>query len=57
MVASTASPAPNDSASLDLKTKDRFFAATLQKRDRAIERQVRIHPPPPVFLLDCSFLI
>jgi hypothetical protein len=57
MVASTASPGPGDDGSLNLTTKDRFFARTLQKPDRAIERMVRIHSPPPVFLLDCSFLI
>lgn len=57
MATSTASPAPNGATSLDLKTNDRFFGATLRQRGLTIERQVRIKPPPPVFLLDCSFLI
>ncbi len=57
VVASTASPAPNDDTSLDLTTEDRLFGLSLQTAARPIERRVRIHPPPPVFLLDCSFLI
>jgi hypothetical protein len=26
-------------------------------RHSAVERRIRSHPPPPVFLLDCAFLI
>ena len=57
VVASTAPTVPDDDASVDLKSEDRFFTISLQRRARAIEHRVRSHPPPPVFLLDCSFLI
>ena len=57
VIVSIAPLVQDDEASLDLNTEDRFFDITLQTRARTIEYRVRSHPPPPVFLLDCSFLI
>jgi len=57
VVASTAPPVPDDDASLKLTTEASFSGITAQRPAGAIEPRVRTHPPPPVFLLDCCFLI
>ena len=57
VVASTAPTVPNDHTSVYLKTEGSFLDLSLQSRARAIEHSIRSHPPLPVYLLDCSFLI
>ena len=54
---SMAPSAPEDSAPVDPMTKDRLFDHTSLSTARAIDHRVGTHPPPPVFLLDCCFLI
>lgn len=57
MVTSTVSTAPNDDTSPDLRIEDRHLGLSLQKRGRVTDHLVRIRPPLPVHLLNCSFLI
>ena len=57
VVASNASPAPNDDTSPELQNAERHFALSLERLGVAAKRLVRIDPPPPAHLLNCSYLI
>jgi hypothetical protein len=56
LVASSSPPAPDKTQSVE-PNAEAPSSGSLSENPARTARHVRNHPPPPVFLLDCAFLI